>query len=269
MAEVLSINDYLLKKMKSLNPDLEVIQYNPTTNICSFEGKNIDFGEFSLLEIYNKYSQLKEDIEVMTPLDLFNILKINVAVKNITKNSVNDKEPENHIVHNSIQIHNGVINIKFKDETNNIEVHDLIDVKQYINIIEKSNKISEKEHENIKSFEDFMSELYKYKSYLSEDALAMWHQYEQYIIVASTLNNNLQNVEKAITVYNQITDEEYQIEFKNAKEKELVLKKQEELFRKEVARENRAGIASALLIVEITTFVSIALAAVLFVLLRK
>lgn len=263
MDKVLSINEYLLNQMKTINPNLEDIQYDPISNICSFDKRNINLNGFSLLEIYNKYSQLSEDIEIINPEDLFNIFRINVAVYS----KIN--EPETPIKDNIQISNNGTFNLDIEEETDNIDTSNLIDLSEYESIINNSDYINEEESNKIKTYEDFMKNLYKYKSYLNEDGLNMWQQYEKYIIIANTFENNNDNTLKAIDTYNEITSDSNQLELENANKKVLALKKQEELAIKQAAKENRAGIANALLIVEITTFVSITLAAILFVLLKK
>ncbi|MGM9834774.1 MAG: hypothetical protein ACI31M_03245 [Bacilli bacterium] len=348
MAANNNINDYLLKEMKELNPNLNGINYDITTNTISYNGLSVNLNHFSLSEIYNQYGQLKSDIEVINPLDLFNAISINVAVKEkeYTKNNdsidqIQNIEPyikniklikekndlgtekqfinitttdgKSHTLYDflpndviealkNIAQRNGnsfqgitendlfaqirikledKFEIKSKDDQDKkeeiipfndgsivVDGTKLIDVPEYINIVENSNGISAKELAKKEFFESFMSNLYSYKSYLGKDALDMWNSYEQYIIVNSTLENYPPKIAEAIDVYNKINENAKQVELKNAENKSLVLNYQNELARKQAVANNRAGVASALLIVEITSFVSIILATIIFVLFR-
>ena len=74
------LNDAIIKQILESNPNFNSITYQDNT--LELEGQIIDLNNFSLVEIFGSYSELKEDCqkETMTAQDLFEIIKLNVVL---------------------------------------------------------------------------------------------------------------------------------------------------------------------------------------------
>lgn len=415
---ITSMNDFLLKEMKKLNSNLSSINYDANTNTISYMSYSVSLNDFSLGEIYNDYSQLKSDIEVIEPKDLYNIIYLNVMIKekdkanNIDENKDSDvikkvspnitnvnlitkkiefgeekqyvyittSSNEQHILYDyapkdvlevfkdlvsknnsnitedelyeelkrkmqdlplidslDAQTRNDV-NDSFKNKISNMEkygsayanndgsrvlgnsehdiyiqnkqvvtfnstdqgdiireeheganlvdgsnnkdisqyngfnedgileinINSLIDVSNYIKMIDSPYELNAEDNKKVEFFEAFVSDLYVYKTYLGPTATSLWNEYEHYIIVTSTLEKLNNKQENAISNYNRMQTETKQVEFKNATNKALILEYQAEAAKKQNRIDNMAGVTNAVLIIEITSILSIIIATLVY-----
>ena len=131
------LNDAIIKQILESNSNFNSITYQDNT--LELEGQIIDLNNFSLVEIFSSYSELKEDCqkEAMTAQDLFEIIKLNVTIKSIN----------------------------IPNENNN-----LLSIFDYQRILE-SEELSQIDEDALNTFYDFIEELYRYRSYLCEDSL--------------------------------------------------------------------------------------------------
>lgn len=315
---LVSINEELFKNMLSHNPSLKCIKLE--NNVLTFENQKINLENFSFQEIYNDYSQLKADIDVIKPNDFFNIVKINVtlndhnrmfdlpyqnlSIKNvriITKKDdsgrntqyvqiITDKDTEltlydyqakdvfDTLKNMSKNNNNDFVGIKVSDLTsklkdeevsvkktpNQYNVPILININDIVDLINKE-ELSEYEQQELISFHQAIFELRTYRQYLNEFSLELLNKYEYYIQFLASREDLNEKEQEELNQYNEETDIVPKVELNNSKEKELLLKKENKIEN----QKRMAGYASSLLIVEVTCFVAIAIASLLFILVNK
>lgn len=219
------LNDAIIKQILESNSNFNSITYQDNT--LELEGQIIDLNNFSLVEIFSSYSELKEDCqkETMTAQDLFEIIKLNVTIKSIN----------------------------IPNENNN-----LLSIFDYQRILE-SEELSQIDEDALNTFYDFIEELYRYRSYLCEDSLNYLKAYENYITLLMLRENLNNEEEEAIQKYEIVTN------IKNRSEEINIahINKLELLER----RAKRAGYANSLLIVEIVILATFTLSSFIFLIL--
>ncbi len=216
------LNDAIIKQILESNPNFNSITYQDNT--LELEGQIIDLNNFSLVEIFGSYSELKEDCqkETMTAQDLFEIIKLNVTIKSIN----------------------------IPNENNN-----LLSIFDYQRILE-SEELSQIDEDALNIFYDFIEELYRYRSYLCEDSLSYLKEYENYILDLMLRDNLNFKEEDAISKYETLANTKNRSEEINIEH----INKLELLER----RAKRAGYANSLLIVEIVILATFTLSSFIF-----
>ena len=216
------LNDAIIKQILESNSNFNSITYQDNT--LKLEGQIIDLNNFSLVEIFGPYSELKEDIkkETMTAQDLFEIVKLNVNLKSIN----------------------------IPNENNN-----LLSIFDYQRILE-SEELSQIDEDTLNTFYDFIEELYRYRSYLCEDSLNYLKEYENYITLLILKDNLKPKEETAISKYETLASTKNRSEEINIAH----INKLELLER----RAKRAGYANSLLIVEIVILATFTLSSFIF-----
>lgn len=216
------LNDAIIKEILISNPNFSALTYQDNT--LEFESEVINLDNFSLVEIFGPYSELKEDVkkEDMTANDLFEIIKINVTLKSINN-------PNN--------------------ETSKLNIL------EYQSILE-SEEITQIDEDNLIAFYDFLNDLYKYSDYLCEDSVNYLTSYENYILNLMLRDNLNSKQQEAISKYDAIANikkrsEEINIENINR-------------LNYQARRAKRAGYANSLLIVEIVILVTFTLSSFIF-----
>lgn len=216
------LNDAIIKQILESNPNFSNITYQDNT--LELEGQVIDLNNFSLVEIFGPYSELKEDCqkETMTAHDLFEIIKLNATLKSIN----------------------------IPNEKNNI-----LSIFDYQKILE-SEELSQIDEDALNIFYDFIEELYCYRNYLCEDSLNYLKAYESYILELM-LKDNLNDEEQiAISKYEILAstkNRSEEINIENINKLELLER-----------RAKRAGYANSLLIVEIVILATFTLSSFIF-----
>ena len=216
------LNDAIIKQILESNSNFNSITYQDNT--LEMEGQIIDLNNFSLVEIFSSYSELKEDCqkEAMTAQDLFEIIKLNVTIKSIN----------------------------IPNENNN-----LLSIFDYQRILE-SEELSQIDEDALNTFYDFIEELYRYRSYLCEDSLNYLKAYENYITLLILKDNLNPKEETAISKYETLASTKNRSEEINIAH----INKLELLER----RAKRAGYANSLLIVEIVILATFTLSSFIF-----
>lgn len=222
------MNDAIIKEILEANPNFSAITYKDNT--LEFNGQIIDLTNFSLIEIFGPYSELKEDIkkESMTASDLFKIIELNTSLKNSNMLSVQNQGSN------------------------------LISILEYQSILESEN-ITQVEEDQLSFFYDFIEKLYKYRDYLCEDCSSYLSSYENYILnltLAEQINSKEQEAVSKYEILASTKNRSEEINIENAN----ILKFKE----KQARNKERAGYANSLLIVEIVILVTFTLSSFLF-----
>lgn len=151
------MNDAIIKEILESNPNFDTITYK--NNTLEFNGQEINLENFSLVEIFGPYSELKEDVkkETMTASDLFKIIELNVILKNA--NRINEQQQEEKLE-------------SIKENTTHIKKINIIDEKdngKYIHFVTDSNiDYILKGHNNKDIFETLMNIVAKKKNKLKD-----------------------------------------------------------------------------------------------------
>lgn len=163
------LNDAIIKQILESNSNFNSITYQDNT--LELEGQIIDLNNFSLVEIFGPYSELKEDCqkETMTAKDLFKIINLNVSLKNVESPNTNH----------------------------------LLSILDYQSILENV-ELSQIDEDALNTFYNLIEELYRYRNYLSEDSLNYLKAYENYINDLMLSDNLSEKEEIAISKYESL-----------------------------------------------------------------
>lgn len=227
-------NEEVFRAMVEQNNALNQIYF--INNSLSFQGKTLQLTSLSLVEVYNDFSQLKADISFMEPKEVFEVIEINIAFKNyFILQELEHSKPT------------------------------LVTLHEYKTLASKDTSLSFKEQTQLTDFADFMFQLRTYEQYLIPEGKNLLAEYTYFIELLATKENPTPLEEAQVKKYTTATEKLETMEMTNENRRVSQLKLEQQLD----TREKMAGFASSILIVEITSFVAITLAALLFVFLQK